>query len=50
VNGFIRLLARYGFSDLRVIALHNGMVSGIRDATNRIASSHLLKRIVLKFK
>ncbi len=40
----------YGFSDLREIVQHNGMVSGTREDSKHIASSRQPKRIVLKSK
>jgi len=49
-KGSIQQLVRYGFSDLKKIVLHNGMVSGTREDTKCIAFSRLPKRIVLKSK
>lgn len=47
---FIRRLVRYGFSDLREIVQHNGIVSGTREDSKHIASSRQPKKIVLKSK
>jgi hypothetical protein len=49
VKDFTQRRARYGFSDLRVAALINGMANGILGALSRIASSLQVKVIVRKF-